>query len=156
MNVLIDQRHMLPLTVFRQLGLLSPDVAVEDLTVAQMNQAFLAFIRRTVANVTDARATELTCYVNHGRWVADCPNCNAGIAAWPKNPLLYCAECATVYSSKFPAAQTIARATDALAARSPHNRNWYPQRELTTDLEKENRDLGLSIDRVPLANEVIL
>ena len=44
-------------------------------------------------------ADELVAYVNHSRWVADCPYCNAGIALWHDNPRAACLSCGRIYTS---------------------------------------------------------
>ena len=63
-------------------------------------------------------------YVNHGRWVADCPNCAGGIACWAENPHGCCLDCFHVYRVLFPDDRHEVEA--ALEARPVKNRNWRP------------------------------
>lgn len=69
-------------------------------------------------------------YVNHGRWVADCPRkfCGNAFALEPRQPLYQCmgqGGCGMVAMLTWPAdAQEI---WDALQKRPvPTTRNWYP------------------------------
>mgnify|MGYP001614536268 CR=1 FL=1 len=45
--------------------------------------------------VEDDRTVEA--YVSDGRWVADCPECNDGIACWDQNTRGACMGCGHVY-----------------------------------------------------------
>lgn len=80
-------------------------------------------------------------YVNHGRWVCDCPACNAGWLVRPEAPQsLFDAKgrpyercrCGTPIAVQFPAEKA---AIDAALAerRLDVNRNWYPH-ETVIDL----------------------
>lgn len=79
--------------------------------------------------------TELMPYVNHGRWVADCP-CGGGMGAredWP----LTCFDCGTVYPPPvFPPDASEAEAV--LAERPAGARHWRPLVETVDDLRGEN------------------
>jgi Zn ribbon nucleic-acid-binding protein len=70
--------------------------------------------------VKDARV--LTAYVSDNRWVANCPECNGGIAAWDENPHGCCLDCGHVYVVKFPKDYKIAEAL--LLQRPPEHRHW--------------------------------
>lgn len=63
-------------------------------------------------------------YVNEGRWVADCPNCNAGMMTWPENPQGCCLGCFHVYTVEHPPADVIGEALPVLLERPEINRNW--------------------------------
>lgn len=81
-------------------------------------------------------------YVNIGRWVAECPGCNGGIACWPDHPRGCCLDCGRVYKIRFPAKRSRERAEKLLLARSQLNRNWHPhQRESVSELAAENEIL---------------
>jgi len=73
----------------------------------------------------------LAAYVNHGRWVADCPLCGAGIAVAVDGAVGCCLECGIEYEIQVPPDSVIEEATPILLARptrGPHRirANWYP------------------------------
>lgn len=78
-------------------------------------------------------------YVNHSRWVADCPECNGGIACWPgEMPEGVCLDCGHRYRPVFPPAKDRAAAEKTLLERSrPQNRNWDPATEDVSRLKAE-------------------
>ena len=80
----------------------------------------------------------LTAYVNSNRWVADCPACNGGIAAWPEHDKGACLDCGGVYSIEFPPAKLIEKADAVLSARKESNRHWYPDTESIERLQAES------------------
>lgn len=92
-------------------------------------------------DLTDADET-IDAYINESRWVADCPNCNGGIAAWPENEKGCCLDCGYVFSVAFPSSKDIREAEDALLARPERNRNWLPASESVSDLKTENTRKG--------------
>lgn len=86
-------------------------------------------------------------YVNHGRWVADCPECAGGILASPDaDPLspVLCRDCGAEVEIEYPDARAIAEAEHVLAQRRPENRNWLPDRESVDDLKAENALRGVA------------
>lgn len=64
-------------------------------------------------------------YVNHGRWVADCPECSGGIDCSPDLPRGACLDCGAVYKIDFPSKKE-REDVDALLSERPReaNRNW--------------------------------
>jgi hypothetical protein len=78
--------------------------------------------------------TSAVAYVNHGRWVVDCPTpyCNEAHLAGP----VTCDGCSQTYSSRFPADAAL---IDAVLSRRVvvETRNWLPG-ETVQDLEAEN------------------
>jgi hypothetical protein len=73
-------------------------------------------------------------YVNHGRWVVDCPTpyCNEAHLAEP----VTCGGCSQTYRPAFPAERVLIDA--ALSRRVvAETRNWLPS-ETVADLEAEN------------------
>lgn len=86
----------------------------------------------------DPQERLLFAYVNEARWVADCPNCNGGIAASPRSPIGACLDCGYIYAIAFPDEKTISDVEDILGERPAKNRNWYPQRESVEFLAIEN------------------
>jgi hypothetical protein len=65
-------------------------------------------------------------YVNHGRWVADCPvDCGAALKLDNGQTSFACPECMTISSIDWPA--NVAGIWEALLERrNPKTRNWYP------------------------------
>ena len=77
----------------------------------------------------------IAAYINHSRWVADCPNCNAGIACHPGVSDAVCLECGERYRVAFPRDREGIEAV--LLQRRKANRHWYPG-ETIDDLRREN------------------
>ena len=79
-------------------------------------------------------------YINHGRWVADCPECNGGIACWDENPRGCCLSCGHVYKVKWQPPDERAAACRALGERADRRHwNWEPHRGETVErLHTEN------------------
>jgi hypothetical protein len=95
-------------------------------------------IKARVAPTTKVASPRLKAYVNHGRWVADCP-CGGGIACGPDSPDAVCYDCRTERNISFPSASRIATATELLSARPLKHQNWRPdQGESVTELRAEN------------------
>lgn len=119
-RMIFDQRHM---------------YGVADLHgVREHIATFLAAKGKTP--VPDERS--LAAYVNHGRWVADCPECAGGIACSPDNPEACCLDCGHTYAVSFPKPKDVARAEAALAGRGARrNQNWHPDAESVKRLEAE-------------------
>lgn len=86
-------------------------------------------------NIIESAAT-IPAYVNHGRWVADCPNCNAGIAVWPENPRALCLGCGFLYRIAFP--DDTQAVEEALAPRRVEHRHWTPAGKTPDELHAEN------------------
>lgn len=84
----------------------------------------------------------VTAYINYNRWVADCPNCGAGIACVPDCSQAVCLECGERYDVSFPDATTREAIEALLLMRPQRNRHWRPG-ETIEDLERENRDHGI-------------
>lgn len=103
-------------------------------------------VRTGLRLVEDDRV--LPAYVNLGRWVADCPECNGGIAVetvtvqGPNVGEGCCLDCGHRYTIAVPNGYEAAE--KVLGQRPAANRNWRPDRGETTDeLEYENRIKGL-------------
>lgn len=78
---------------------------------------------------------KITAYINHNRWVADCPNCGAGIGLLPDAGQAVCLECGERYSVTWPKEREAIEAV--LLERRRVNRHWYPG-ETIDDLRREN------------------
>lgn len=90
--------------------------------------------------------TILPVYISGGRWIADCPNCNGGVAAWPYHGHGACLDCGTIYRLDYPTGEEVARAVELLTPRREEHRNWH--RHLGEDvehLEIENRLLPTTL-----------
>lgn len=83
-------------------------------------------------------------YVNEGRWVADCPECNAGIGVHVDAPVVVCLDCGGVSDVVVPDARARAEADRVLGRRPVVNQGWRPDREDLTDLKAENAVRGVT------------
>jgi hypothetical protein len=90
---------------------------------------------------------EAVAYVNHGRWVADCPSpaCTGAELVDPDEPRFYCLSCYNAAFGglwlpvRFPPERERQAIERALLARPrARNRNWYPG-ETVAQLEEEHR-----------------
>ena len=80
-------------------------------------------------------------YVNHGRWVADCPECN-GAEIIAQGQTMLCGSCGAEHQVDFPDKPTREGIVAALTVRKPSNQNWYPH-EQVTELVAQNIDHGI-------------
>lgn len=66
-------------------------------------------------------------YVNHGRWVADCPmQCGGALKLDPRQGVFHCPECKTMHSVTWPTDPD--EIMEALERRVvPRTRNWFPR-----------------------------
>lgn len=116
--------------------------AVEDAWETWGLDMGFVYRRRRGDNSRDLRESSkvVLAYISGGKWVADCPTCNGGIAAWVDNPRGACLDCGTIYDVKFPPAADVAEAIDVLSARpDPLTRSWLVQKgETVADLIAEN------------------
>lgn len=107
---------------------------------------------------TASAVGQVIAYVNHGRWVADCPAGDGGaLCVSMKDPFFMCPYCANEdnagqwYRVRFPARATRERLEHALLVRPAKNgfeattRNWRPG-ETDADLRRENRRMNLRDD----------
>jgi hypothetical protein len=79
---------------------------------------------------------QLVAYVNHGRWVVDCP-CGAGVAVDQAAPAC-CFQCGGVYPRILWPAERELQAIEALLQERPRkNQNWEPG-ETPDKLRAEN------------------
>jgi hypothetical protein len=115
-----DQRHMI--------------AGYHPRTVADMEAVWQDYREADWRGTTDTGHT-LTAYVSANRWVADCPNCAAGIAAWAQNPRGCCLGCGLIYTIAFPTGWL--EAEKVLLDRAPRYRHWLPG-ETVDQLKAEN------------------
>lgn len=78
-------------------------------------------------------------YLNHGRWVCDCPECNSAEVVDPASTDFVCREqfggCGYRAKIQFPA--DLGAISDVTGVRPQVNRNWRPG-ETLVDLRLEN------------------
>ena len=89
--------------------------------------------------------------INHGRWIADCPNCPAGTGAEfvdPNFDLFFCMSCGNVLVNErirrvdFPPPPQVAEIEAILEPRPLKNQNWEPG-ETLEQLLAENQAGGI-------------
>lgn len=90
----------------------------------------------------------VTAYVNHGRWLWDCPICKAAQCCTPNDPRAFCVGCFNrgdgYWPVLFPDAQVIADATVLLERRARvEEQNWNPAGESIDQLQLENLSIGV-------------
>jgi hypothetical protein len=91
------------------------------------------------AGVESFTGGKIQAYVNHGRWVADCP-CNGAELVDPDHKML-CGSCGAEHDVQFPGPKTRARIEELLDLREPMFRNWTF--EPVSELEAENIEHGI-------------
>lgn len=84
-------------------------------------------------------------YVNHGRWVAECPHgCGSAQVVSPNDPRFFCTACRNRGGGWSPV--TFPKDRDAIEAalsqRPPRNANWLPGEPVKRLLE-ENKTHGM-------------
>lgn len=136
-SIIRDQREMVGADVRHE--------TVADVAAAWEDWAErygLSYRQRRGDNTRDLRPSPkiVVAYISGGKWIADCPRCNGGIAAWSDNPKGCCLDCGTIYRVKFPPKAETERAISVLAERpDPLTRSWHVQRQETVDdLAAEN------------------
>lgn len=78
-------------------------------------------------------------YVNHARWVIDCPNCHSGVTVSVTWRLGLCYGCGAIYDPVSVPHVAERQAVEALFVGRPEvNRNWHPRDESALDIEVEN------------------
>jgi hypothetical protein len=87
--------------------------------------------RRGLTPVVDPR--EVVPYVNHARWVADCPACNGGMHCWDRNPYACCLTCGTMFKVVWQSPHARAEVVRLLAGRVPTDRNWNAHKGETAE-----------------------
>lgn len=120
------------------------DLRFRDLALVTSAAAYLGWHRLHLAEA-GAFVTPWACdlsvdaRVNHGRWIADCPNCKGGAFTHPAWKLACCGECGCVMRHvQFP--DDIQMIEILLLARSTRDvQNWFPS-ETLADLMRENSE----------------
>ena len=80
-------------------------------------------------------------FVNHGRWIAQCPGCNSAVVQPAGDKKYACSECGATHSVSWP--KTSSEINTILAPRPLLNQNWLPG-ETLDDLRAENAAHGVN------------
>lgn len=80
-------------------------------------------------------------YVNHGRWIIDCP-CMNGVIVSREWGSACCFACGAVYVTLAFPAESDAIEAALLARPYRHQQNWFPG-ETVADLQRENAAYGV-------------
>ena len=89
--------------------------------------------------------------INWGRWIVDCPNCNAALDATPTETIALCVECEAEWFEIIFPPLTRRNSIERALLKRPGNRagtvfghsNWYPGESIAS-LERENQRMGIS------------
>lgn len=66
-------------------------------------------------------------YINQSRWAADCPQCNAGMSCWDRNPYTCCLGCGRQYKVRWQDPWLRSAVIRTIAARPENERCWDPR-----------------------------
>lgn len=109
----------------------------DDYATYQQRHAAFARDRKEVPT---ARGDSITVYANEGRWLADCPYCNAGMTTQQDWPDIRCFGCSGIYATVvWPDAETAKDIEAELLMRPMKFQNWIPG-ESVAQLARENLD----------------
>lgn len=92
---------------------------------------------------------DIRAYVNHGRWLAECPSagCGGAVITDSSDPLFLCYQCGRGwYNVIFPPQKTTIEALLLVRPRignHPSTRNWIPG-ETVADLVRQNQERGIN------------
>jgi hypothetical protein len=148
--MILDQRQMSGASLHGSVQSVK-DFWVQHAENMQQRVGFM-FDRRRDATGYERSSQPLTPHVSQGRWCADCPRCNGGIALWKENDEACCLDCGTIYNQvAWPSDEDLLTIENAMALiDSPTNRNWRPELETVTRLVERVR-----FELPPKAEEVI-
>lgn len=90
------------------------------------------------AGVKPWKGQTVAAYLNHGRWLADCP-CNGAELVAPDLPMV-CGSCGAEHQVVFPTDRE--RIETILNKRPVLNQNWLPD-ETVGELEAQNIERGI-------------
>ena len=91
--------------------------------------------------------TPLKAYINHGRWVVDCPYCSGAEHVDPDDKSFFCFNCGMEHNGNrpqpvtFPLKATRLKIEEVLVTRPIENRNWT--KETLAELQRVNIKNGL-------------
>uniref|UniRef100_A0A6M3KLR5 Uncharacterized protein n=1 Tax=viral metagenome TaxID=1070528 RepID=A0A6M3KLR5_9ZZZZ len=94
---------------------------------------------RVVQRAVDQKAAPVRAEVNHGRWIAPCPDCNGGAEMVdPTAPIFFCMNCGNraiggAYRRvEFPPSAVVADIEELLSDRPEQHKNWVPGEDQAT------------------------
>ena len=108
----------------------------------------------------DGRKKQVYAYLNHGRWIADCPlqhekqACIGAECVTEDDKVFYCLSCGNAeiggdfIKVKFPPASDRDKFEQSLALRPESLRNWIPG-ETPRKIEKDNIKHGIPVPKKP-------
>jgi hypothetical protein len=82
--------------------------------------------------------------IHRGRWIALCPQCEAGVGVHPEWPVAYCGSCGAALRVVVPAAW---RSIEKLLVNRPTKHQGWLVGETLEDLRRENREHGVRAPR---------
>lgn len=94
---------------------------------------------------TGGKSVAVQVYVNHGRWIVECPDCRGAQLASPTDRRFMCSDCGNVDAGGawrpviWPSDKQAATIEELLALRPVENQNWRPG-ETARQLHAENRE----------------
>jgi hypothetical protein len=120
------------------------EVVLHPKSIYQRNAARYGIALQSVAYVADV---PIEARINHGKWIADCPDCNGAEFVFLEELFFMCAGClnAGVGNKWRPVVVPTDRKSIEkviLARPLPQNRNWVPG-ETVAKLKAENVERGL-------------
>ena len=105
---------------------------------------------RAIAKGPRTKVT-IEAYINHSRWIADCPYCSGAEMVDPHDKKFYCFNCLMIdvggrpIRVKFPPKPTREKIEAVLLKRPfEENRNWFIHESLQ-NLKDENIEYGLEV-----------
>ena len=135
---------------FEDLGAKNADHSV--MTFRQfLGETFLRLRGRPLPPIPPGPLPQRQAYINWGRWVVDCPNCNASLNVTPTDVTAICPECGTAWFEVVFPPPGIKVAIETILLKRPGNRgrafpnsNWNLG-ETVGQLRTENLEHGLGI-----------
>jgi hypothetical protein len=88
-------------------------------------------------------------HISAGKWVADCPDCNGGIAAWPLHERGACLDCGTAFHLAYPSREDCLELAELMAARPERARNFFPHKDETIDDARRENAVNRFADERP-------
>lgn len=94
--------------------------------------------RKGLTPIVAHDGAEVVPYINHSRWVADCP-CGGAMHCWDRNPYGCCLDCGVLHKVRWQPPAKRAEVTRLLAGRPVQHRNWDAHKgETVEELKIQN------------------
>lgn len=156
----LAQPHALPFSGPSRFDDLDHIATLEDVAAAIVSpgghtmQAWCCYLRGMAGKSLPpasfvAQGKPVQAYVNHGRWVAQCPYCPSAHCVSKFDAVFWCVECAMRVNGGAPCAVVFPAMwadVEAELMKRPMaaNRNWYPG-ETPEGLQSENKAHGIGV-----------